>query len=89
MLWLGDISYSVYLCQGPVLLTTLYLIRPLLHSLPQSLLAVWLLVEITVMLLLATFSYRYVELPLRNRLRSSLAPKRSQTPALPRMDSPS
>ncbi|MBN8420887.1 MAG: acyltransferase [Verrucomicrobia bacterium] len=74
MLWLGDISYSLYLWQGPVLLIVGYKIRPILpfHSAP--LLALWILLEITFMLWLATLSYKRIELPLRNWLRERLDP---------------
>lgn len=83
MLWLGDISYSVYLWQGPVTLITHYQIRPRLLSLPAVVQAAWMFAELTILLVLSTFSYRRLELPLRNWLRGMLVQPACSADILP------
>ena len=70
MLWLGDLSYSVYLWQGPVFLATHHVIRPHLVSMPVSVRAAWIVFEIAFTLGLSHLSYHRLELPMRRWLRS-------------------
>lgn len=69
MLHLGDLSYSLYLWQAPVALITCYQVRPRLQGLPVAVGALWLGVEVLLMLALAALSYRKLELPLRDWIR--------------------
>ena len=70
MLWLGDLSYSVYLWQGPVFLATHTVIRPHLVSMPVYARAAWIAFEIAFTLGLSHLSYHRLELPMRRWLRS-------------------
>ena len=70
MLWLGDLSYSVYLWQGPVFLATHNVIRPHLVSMPVYVRAAWIVFEIAFTLGLSHLSYHRLELPMRRWLRS-------------------
>ena len=70
MLWLGDLSYSVYLWQGPVFLATHNVIRPHLVSMPASVRAAWIVFEIAFTLGLSHLSYHRLEIPMRRWLRS-------------------
>ena len=70
MLWLGDLSYSIYLWQGPVYLATHTVIRPHLVAMPVSARLAWILFEFTFILGLSHLSYHRLELPMRRWLRS-------------------
>ena len=74
MLWFGDISYSVYLWQGPVFLATHTVVRPHLVSMPGFVRAAWVVFECAFTLWLSHVSYRRLELPLRNLLKPRPAP---------------
>ena len=74
MLWLGDISYSAYLWQGPVGMIIHYQIRPRLNALPPAAHAIWMVCEIVLILFLSTVSYRRLEIPLRHWIRARLDP---------------
>ena len=69
MLWLGDLSYSVYLWQGPVFLATHTVIRPHLVSMPAYVRAAWIVFEFAFILGLSNLSYHRLELPMRRWLR--------------------
>lgn len=83
MLHLGDLSYSLYLWQAPVALITCYQVRPRLQGLPVAVGALWLGVEVLLMLALAALSYRKLELPLRDWIRR-WGSDRSRMPATPK-----
>ena len=70
MLWLGDLSYSVYLWQGPVYLATHNVIRPHLAPMPVYARVAWIVFEIAFTLGLSHLSYHRIELPMRRWLRS-------------------
>ena len=70
MLWLGDLSYSVYLWQGPVFLATYNVLRPHLGAMPVYVRAAWIVFEIAFTLGLSHLSYHRLELPMRRWLRS-------------------
>jgi peptidoglycan/LPS O-acetylase OafA/YrhL len=72
MLWLGDISYSVYLWQAPMMMITYYQIRPRIMRLPGPVHALWFICEIALLLWLSTLSYQRIEMPLRRWLRARL-----------------
>jgi peptidoglycan/LPS O-acetylase OafA/YrhL len=73
MLWLGDISFSMYLWQGPLAMVTYYQIRPRLISMSPAILALWMMVEVCLILVVSTLSFHRIEIPLRNWIRSRLA----------------
>ncbi|MEO7318234.1 MAG: acyltransferase [Chthoniobacteraceae bacterium] len=70
MLWLGDLSYSVYLWQGPFFLATHIVIRPHLVPMPAYVRVAWIVFEFTFALGLSHLSYHRLELPMRRWLRS-------------------
>jgi peptidoglycan/LPS O-acetylase OafA/YrhL len=72
MVWLGDLSYSVYLWQGPMALITYYQIRPRLMDMPLVVKLCWAVLEMVILLSLAAWSYRKVELPARQWVRAWL-----------------
>ncbi|MGV3660318.1 MAG: acyltransferase family protein [Prosthecobacter sp.] len=82
MLWLGDISYSLYLWHSPVAMITYYQIRPRLSLANSAVHVAWMGVEIVFVLLLSYFSFRCLEMPLRTWCRKKLSP-RSERIALP------
>ncbi len=70
MLWLGDLSYSIYLWQGPVYLATHNVIRPHLVPMPVYVRVGWIVFEFSFILGLSHLSYHRLELPMRRWLRS-------------------
>lgn len=75
--WLGDISYSVYLLNFPVLLTA-GLFWPRLAALippgwETSARWFWMTLLVLVLVICATLTFRFVELPFRSRFRRAAA----------------
>ena len=73
MLWLGDISFSMYLWQGPIAMITRYQIRPRLAGSSPPILALWMLAELCLIVVISTLSFHRIEMPLRNWTRAFLA----------------
>ncbi|MCL5589356.1 acyltransferase family protein [Enterobacter roggenkampii] len=71
--WIGDRSYSIYLCHIPVMVLTRYLMdkalanTPLLHNS-----SIYIAVFVAIVALLSNFSYKYIERPLINFHRKRL-----------------
>ncbi|MBL9116063.1 MAG: acyltransferase [Verrucomicrobiaceae bacterium] len=72
MRWLGDLSYSMYLWQGPIMLITYYQIRPRVMGLPLGLRVIWAAVEIALLLGVSFLSYQKLERPARRWVRQWL-----------------
>ena len=70
MLWLGDISYSVYLWHGAIFLATHNVIRPKLMTMPAPVHVAWIMFEFTFVLWISHISFHRFELPVRKALRS-------------------
>lgn len=69
VLWLGDLSYSVYLWHGPIFLVTHTVIRPLLLNLPLAVRIAWIVLEVAFTLFLSHLSFHRFETPARRWLR--------------------
>lgn len=76
LVWLGNISYSVYILQSPLAKYTLYFPSMVLGFDPAN--AAVFLVFLTLLVAVSAFTYRHVERPWQRRLRAWLAPR---TPA--------
>ena len=95
LVWLGDISYSLYLAHGFVqfvatkLLTSASVQNP--HDLSSTSAAGLLVAMVGATLLMAAFTYREVEIVGRSRLRQLLRPQGDRPPAKtpPKNTSPS
>lgn len=70
VLWLGDLSYSLYLWQGPIFLATHHVLRPHLMPMPIYVRAAWIVFEFAFALWFSHLSYHRLELPMRRWLRS-------------------
>ena len=85
LVWLGDISYSLYLAHGFVqfvatkLLTSASVQNP--HDLSAASAAGLLVAMVGATLLMAAFTYREVEIVGRSRLRQLLRPPAERSPA--------
>ena len=69
MLWLGDISYSIYLWHGAIFLATHAVIRPRLMAMPASVRVAWIVFEFSFILWISHVSFHRFEIPLRKALR--------------------
>lgn len=77
LLWLGDVTYSLYLLQGPFLLFVDEFARPRLDGAGRVTNTVWIVFEITVMLGIASLSCRWIEKPARAWIRRTPVPSRT------------
>jgi peptidoglycan/LPS O-acetylase OafA/YrhL len=76
--WLGDISYSVYLMQFPLMLLIIVLLPhfgiswngPYSLHLPYWQAALWCLLFLAALIGISAVSYHYIERPLRNLINS-------------------
>jgi peptidoglycan/LPS O-acetylase OafA/YrhL len=90
-LWLGNISYSLYLIHGFVLFVVIEAMQA--HAavdfgkLPLNLSLALMTAMLTVSLALATFSYRFVEVVGRRWVRERLGVRRRELPILPAANS--
>lgn len=69
LLWLGDISFSLYLWQLPLIFVPYYIGRPRLIGLPLWVRALWGIGELSLVIGVAGLSYLHLELPCRQWLR--------------------
>jgi peptidoglycan/LPS O-acetylase OafA/YrhL len=65
LLWLGDLSYSIYLWQGPLMLITYYQLRPRFVGSPIGVKILWSLIEVALLLTVSAISYSRFEMPVR------------------------